>query len=521
MRASLLHPVADVYFLQAGGDNGDAVAVYASLVVLYSRECIAVGVELQGAAEIPGGRLHVAVHHGDPSGGVGAQHVAEEGVPGVYPVAQQQDVAGLGDGLRGLVPGGDVLAADDGLQLHRRHEGGDGEADAFALQAYGGGEGVLEEVHQVQASRVLHPQVVVVLHVHVVGQASVEVDGPLVGLLGQGGVVHVDDPCLPRASQLVVEGRADGRRVGFRPLPLSARQVAPHGPGDVEVVFLLPSVAREEAIEVAGHFLVDVQQVFVDVAQDGIVALSQALSQDAGHHLPECLGVDDGGEVGDGVVGGFRSYHPLYQPAGLLVQGRAVLHVCHHAHKAYDEVSHVSLRLCEISVSGQLSLYRGANGVTLMIHLLGQPAHRVVHELLVAEAEPGQPLAQGLVHGLPFLGLQPVGDERDEIGCRGHARRCVRRGSRDGHHGGGLWLGHAGRLAEVVVHHVYVGHHLVLAVVDVYGRFHVSWVHGRDVLGRPRKCPWVTGWEPKGRCPGLLGSKGKNPWVVGKASYSR
>lgn len=441
VRAELPHPLADVYLVQAGGDDGDAVAVYAGLVSLYSRECVAVGVELQGAAEIPGGWLHVAVHHGDSRGGVGAQHVAEEGVPGVYPVAQQQDVPSLGDGLRGLVPGGDILAADDGFQLHGRHERGDGEADAFAFQAYGGGKGVLEEVHQVQVSRVLHPQVVVVLHVHVVGQASVEVDGPLVGLLGQGGVVHVDDPCLPCASQLVVEGRADGWRIGFRPLPLAARQVAPHDPGDVEVVFLLPPVAREEAIEVAGHFLVDVQQVFVDVAQDGVVALAQALPQDAGHHLPERLRVNDGGEVSDGVVGGFRSYHPLYQPAGLLVQGGPVLHVGHHAHEAYDEVSHVPLRLREAIVGGKLLLYRGADGVALVVHLLGQPAHRVVHELLVAEAEPGQPLAQGLVHGLAFLCPQPVGDEGDEIGRRGHARRSVRRRPRDGHHGGEPWLG--------------------------------------------------------------------------------
>ena len=52
--ASLPHPVADVYFLQAGGDNGDAVAVYAGLVSLYPRGGVAVGVELQGAAEVPG-----------------------------------------------------------------------------------------------------------------------------------------------------------------------------------------------------------------------------------------------------------------------------------------------------------------------------------------------------------------------------------------------------------------------------------------------------------------------------------
>ena len=474
MRAWLFHPLSDVYLVQAGGDDGDAVVVYAGLVPLYSRGGVAVGVELQDATKVPGGWLHTAVHHGDPCGGVGSQHVAKEGVPRVNLVAQQQDVGGLGDGLGGLVPGGDVFAADDGLQLHGRHEGGDGEADAFALQAYGGGEGVLEEVHQVQVSRVLHPQVIVVLHVHVVGQASIEIDGSLAGLLGQGGVVHVDDPCLSLASQLVVEGGTDGQCVGFRPLPLTAHKVAPHGPGDVEVVFLLPPVAREEAIEVASHLLVDVQQVFVDMAQDGVVALTQALPQDAGHHLTERLCVNDGGEVGDGVVGGFRSYHPLYQPAGLLVQGGPVLHVGHHAHEAYDEVSHVPLRFREAIVGGKFLFYRGANGVALVVHLLGQPVHRVVHELLVAEAEPGQSLAQGLVHGLAFLGPQPVGDEGDEIGCRGHARRRVRRRPRDGHHGGGPWLGRAWRFTEIVVHHAHVGHHLVLAVVDVYGRVHVS-----------------------------------------------
>lgn len=440
-REPLLHPLADVYLLQAGGDDGDAVAVYASLVSLYPRVGVAVGVELQGTAEVPGGWLHVVVHHGDFRGGVGTQHVAEESVPRVYPVAQQQGVACLRDGLGGLVPGGDVLAADDGLQLHGRHEGGDGEADAFALQAYGGGESVLEEVHQAQFSRVIYPQVVAVLHVHVVGQAAVEIDGPLAGFLCQGSVVHVDDPCLPLAPQLVVEGGTAVLCVGFRPLPLAVRQEAPHGPGDVEVAFLLPPVAREEAVEVAGHLLVDVQQVLVDVAQDGVVALAQALPQDAGHHLPERLCVNDGGEVGDGVVGGFRSYHPLYQPAGLLVQGGPVLHVGHHAHEAYDEVPHVPLRLRQAIVGGKLLLYRGADGVALVVHLQGQPAHRVVHELLVAEAEPGQPLAQGLVHGLAFLCPQPVGDEGDEIGRRGHARRGVRRRSRDGHHGGEPWLG--------------------------------------------------------------------------------
>lgn len=418
----LLYPLTDVYLLQVGGDDGDAVAVYAGLVSLYSREGVAVGIELQGAAEVTGGWLHVAVHHGDFRGGVGTQHVAEEGVPGVYPVAQQQDMAGLRDGLGSLVPGGDVLAADDGLQLHGRHEGGDGEADAFALQAYGGGEGVLEEVHQIQSSRVIHSQVVAVLHVHAVGQAAVEIDGPLAGFLGQGGVVHVDDPCLPLAPQLVIEGGAAVLCVGFRPLPLSVRQEGPHGPGDVEVAFLLASVAREEAMEVARHLVVDVQQVLVDVAQDGVVALAQALSQDVGHHLPERLGVDDCGEVGDGVVGGLRAYHPLYQPAGLLVQGGPVLHVGHHAHEAYDEVPHVPLRLREAVVGGELLAYGGADGVSLVVHLLRQPADRVVHQLLVAEAEPGQPLAQGLVHGLSFLRPQPVGDEGDEVGRRGHAR---------------------------------------------------------------------------------------------------
>lgn len=36
-REPLLHPLADVYLLQAGGDDDDAVAVYAGLMSLYSR----------------------------------------------------------------------------------------------------------------------------------------------------------------------------------------------------------------------------------------------------------------------------------------------------------------------------------------------------------------------------------------------------------------------------------------------------------------------------------------------------
>ena len=64
MRAWLPYPLDDAYLLQAGGDDGDAVVVYAGLLPLYSLGGVVVGVELQDAAEVPGGWLHVAVHHG-------------------------------------------------------------------------------------------------------------------------------------------------------------------------------------------------------------------------------------------------------------------------------------------------------------------------------------------------------------------------------------------------------------------------------------------------------------------------
>lgn len=145
-------------------------------MALHRKGCIAVLRLLERNAGIFASRFQVTVDDDNFRFAVGPQHVVEEGVAAMKGVAEDEDAGGTMNGLRRAVPCRDITACDDGLQLQRRHERGDGHGEAVALQAQLTGKTVGEEGGKVERQEVVDLQVVLVLHVHIVGEVAVEID---------------------------------------------------------------------------------------------------------------------------------------------------------------------------------------------------------------------------------------------------------------------------------------------------------------------------------------------------------
>ena len=162
--------------MEVGGDDGDAVVVLTGGMALDGDLRVAGGRQLEREAHIAAGSGEVAADDDDLRTAVGSQHVVEEGGAAMKGVAEDEDAGGTMNSLRRAVPCRDVTARDDGLQLQRRHERGDGHGEAVALQAQLTGKTVGEEGGEVERQEVVDLQVVLVLHVHIVGEIAVEID---------------------------------------------------------------------------------------------------------------------------------------------------------------------------------------------------------------------------------------------------------------------------------------------------------------------------------------------------------
>lgn len=379
---------------------------------------------LERGTNILAGRLQILADDGDVRTTVGPQHVVEEGVTAMKGVAEDEDAGGTMNGFRRAVPCRDVTACDDGLQLQRRHERGDGHGEAVALQTQLTGKTVGEEGGKVERQEVVDLQVVLVLHVHIVGEVAVEIDRRGRGGSGQGGMVEGDDLHLLPATQLAVHGDGACLTAGGHGL-LLMDEVGPEGPRYVEVGLDEALAVGEETVEIAGQELADVEQVAVDMTEDGVLGVVQARLEDVADDVLEGLGVVDPGEVDDGLVGGGLARHLTDELLGLGIEGGTGLHLGDLAEETDDEPAHLALRLVEGTVLLQLTADAPADGVALAVEVVGETLDGVVDEPAVAEAEALEVLAQGTVHRLALIGGQPVGDPGHQTAGRGETGGTV------------------------------------------------------------------------------------------------
>ena len=474
-RARLFQPLTEVYLIQVSPHHRDTVVVLPGWVALHGEGRVAVRRLLEGDASVPAGSLQVTADDDNLRLAVGAQHVVEERVAATQGVPQDEDALGMRQGIRGAVPRGDILARDDGLQLQRWHERRDGDGHAVALQAQLARQAVFEKPREVKAVDVLHPQVVLVLDVHVVGQVAVEVNRRGRGGLRQGGVIEGDDPRPLLAAQLAVYRQRGVALTAGRHRLLLVDEVGPQRPGDVEVDLHLAPLVGEETVEMPRQELPDVEQVGVHVAQDGVLRVVQAGLQDVLDDALERLGVVDAGEIDDGLLGGVDARHLADELLRLPVDGGPGFHLGNLAEKADDEPPHLALPLVKPLVPFQLLGDTGADGLALAVKVVGETLDGVVHEPGVAEAQALEPLAQGDVHRLALLGLQPLGYFGHKAARRGKAGGGVHPAAQDHHGLGDGRLPRGNGLPVIVVLDGLRGggEHLVVAAVDIYVRFHL------------------------------------------------
>ena len=425
--------------MEVGGDDGDAVVVLTGGMALDGDLRVTGGRQLEREAHIAAGSGEIAADNDDLRTAVGPQHVVEEGVAAMKGVAEDKDAGGTMNGLRRAVPCRDVTACDDGLQLQRRHERGDGHGEAVALQAQLTGKTVGEEGGKVERQEVVDLQVVLVLHVHIVGEVAVEIDRRGRGGSGQGGMVEGDDLHLLPATQLAVHRDGACQTAGGHGL-LLMDEVGPEGPRYVEVGLDEALAVGEETVEIAGQELADVEQVAVDMTEDGVLGVVQARLEDVADDVLEGLGVVDAGEVDDGLIGGGLARHLTDELLGLGIEGGAGLHLGDLAEETDDEPPHLALRLVEGAVLLQLTADAPADGVALAVEVVGETLDGVVDEPAVAEAETLEVLAQGTVHRLALIGGQPVGDPGHQTAGRGEAGGSVDTAAEDDDGAGGRRL---------------------------------------------------------------------------------
>ena len=137
-------------------------------------------------------------------------------------------------------------------------------------------------------------------------------------------------------------------------------EVGPEGPRYVDVGLDEALAVGEETVEIAGQELADVEQVAVDMTEDGVLGVVQARLEDVADDVLEGLGVVDAGEVDDGLVGGSLARHLTDELLGFLVDGGTIFHFGDFMEKADDELSHLALPFIKTVVLLQFSCDTGA-----------------------------------------------------------------------------------------------------------------------------------------------------------------
>lgn len=252
-------------------------------------------------------------------------------------------------------------------------------------------------------------------------------------------MVEGDDLHLLPATQLAVHRDGACLTAGGHGL-LLMDEVGPKGPRYVEVGLDEALAVGEETVEIAGQELADVEQIAVDMTEDGVLGVVQARLEDVADDVLEGLGVVDAGEVDDGLVGGGLARHLTDELLGLGIEGGAGLHLGDLAEETDNEPAHLALRLVEGTVLLQLTADAPADGVALAVEVVGETLDGVVDEPAVAEAEALEMLAQGTVHRLALIGGQPVGDPGHQTAGRGEAGGTVDTAAEDDDGAGGRRL---------------------------------------------------------------------------------
>lgn len=270
-------------------------------------------------------------------------------------------------------------------------------------------------------------------------------------------------------------------------------EVGPEGPRYVEVGLDEALAVGEETVEIAGQELADVEQVAVAMTEDGVLGVVQARLEDVADDVLEGLGVVDAGEVDDGLVGGGLARHLTDELLGLGIEGGTGLHLGDLTEETDDEPAHLALWLVEGTVLLQLTADAPADGVALAVEVVGETLDGVVDEPAVAEAETLEVLAQGTVHRLALIGLQPFGNLRHQAARIGKASRGIHTRAEDNHRACGSLLVKWDRRAIVIVLYGLGGSgiHLRVAAVDVDVRFRHYDAACSGILGYLDIYPWI------------------------------
>ena len=123
---------------------------------------------------------------------------------------------------------------------------------------------------------VIEMEIVLVLYIHILCECAVEIECRGGSLSCKGGVIegHHLDIILP--AQLTINRPQVNVIVNVRVnviviLLLTMYQISPQHPRDIEIGLDLRLSASKESIEILHQELLYVQQILIDVAQNGIV----------------------------------------------------------------------------------------------------------------------------------------------------------------------------------------------------------------------------------------------------------
>ena len=117
---------------------------------------------------------------------------------------------------------------------------------------------------------IVHTKVVLILHIYVIGQVAVEVNGCRGNLGRQRGVVESNDLQLFFTLQLTVDIRQRRPVFVYCPCLFLTDKVCPKRPSYVQVFFLFGHLVGKESVEVFSQKPTNVQQVGINMTQDGI-----------------------------------------------------------------------------------------------------------------------------------------------------------------------------------------------------------------------------------------------------------
>ena len=125
---------------------------------------------------------------------------------------------------------------------------------------------------------VIEMEIVLVLNIHILSERAVEIECRGGSLSCKGGIIEGHHLYVILPAQLTINRPQVNVRVKVIVnvklnviLLLTMHQISPQHPRDIEIGLDLRLSASKESIEILHQELLYVQQIFIDVAQNGIV----------------------------------------------------------------------------------------------------------------------------------------------------------------------------------------------------------------------------------------------------------